>query len=350
MYMPPAVRRVNCGGDDDLLDSNLVHNATLGVDLGADNATLGRSVIEAGARRDSRGSRSIAACRSLARLCDLKRVSIVGAGDRGRLDVVNADAVTVLGASRRVALRGNWCDRGDTDTACWLVGCARLQGRGVLWAILHGDVTAEAVGGTAAIIVEECGGDVFDLALALLGLGLQVREMLAVLYATGQVSAVVHSGAERVRVPAVNEIGVVAVAGGIAVGPDELSGLALEGVSVPDGLVEEGGKTGLETLRALAAVNQVGVCHVGLSIVRFDVLAVPARREEDLGANTVGAVGVEKVLIRHKVAVARALGSAVVVEAIEAKRLLHERLLGHVLSTPGRRGRVRNGAREVAHT
>ena len=101
--------------------------------------------------------------------------------------------------------------------------------------------------------------------------------------------------------------------GWVAVGPDELAGLALEGVGVPDGLVEERGQTGVEAVGALATVNQVGVGHVALVVGRLGVLSVPARREEDLGADTVGAVLVHVRLVGQEVAVARALGRLAVV-------------------------------------
>ena len=173
--------------------------------------------------------------------------------------------------------------------------------------------------------------------------------MRAVLDTAREVGAVIDGAAQDVRVPAVDEVGVVSVTCGVAVGPDELAALALEGVGVPDGLVEKGGKTGLVTLRARATVNQVGVCHVRLVVIGCDILAVPARREEDLGANAVGAVSVEEVLVWHEVAVARALGGLVVVEAVEAQGLLHERLLGHVRGAPRGCWLVRDWASEVAH-
>lgn len=129
-----------------------------------------------------------------------------------------------------------------------------------------------------------------------------------------------------------------------------MTGNALELVGVPDGLVEERGEASLVSLGALAAVNHAGVGNVAFVVRGGNVLAVPARGEEDLGTDTVGAIGVHVVLVGEEVAVARAFGSLVVVEAVEAKRLLAECELGLVVGSPGRGWRVGDWASEVAET
>ena len=79
-----------------------------------------------------------------------------------------------------------------------------------------------------------------------------------------------------------------------------------------------------------------------------DVLAVPARGEEELGTDTVDAVLVHVLLAGHGVAVTRALGGLVVVEAVEADGLLAKGELSLVLWAPGRGWRVGNDTGEVA--
>lgn len=58
MGVPPAESRVHSGGNNDLLDGNLVDNTILGVDLGRDDAALraGR-IAEGWAGSDSRRGR-----------------------------------------------------------------------------------------------------------------------------------------------------------------------------------------------------------------------------------------------------------------------------------------------------
>ena len=128
-----------------------------------------------------------------------------------------------------------------------------------------------------------------------------------------------------------------------------MTGHALELVGVPDGLVEEGRVALVVAFRALATVDHVGVGHVALVVIG-GLLAVAARGEHDLGTDTVGAVLVHVLLSGEEVAVARALGGATVVHAVHADGLLAERLLSHILRSPGRGWRVRDGTAEVAET
>jgi hypothetical protein len=137
---------------------------------------------------------------------------------------------------------------------------------------------------------------------------------------------------------------------GVTVGPDKCTGAGVELVCVPDRLVEQRRQTDWETWRALAAVDVVRVGHVALVVGGSDVLAVPARWEEDLSADTVVAGRVQELLVRHEVAVTRALRLLVVTHAVEAKRLLAESHLVLVLGGPCRSWRVWDWASEVAQT
>jgi hypothetical protein len=84
---------------------------------------------------------------------------------------------------------------------------------GVLGAVLDGDVTAETISGTGAVVLAQVLGDVFNLALALLLLGLQgAGEDGAVFNTARGVGAGVDGGLEGLDVPTVDEVGVVSVA------------------------------------------------------------------------------------------------------------------------------------------
>lgn len=90
---------------------------------------------------------------------------------------------------------------------------AGLEGVGVLRAVLDGNVAAEAVSGSSAVVLLEVGGDVLNLALALLVFGLEgAGKVNAVLDTAGWVRAVVDSGLEGFDFPTVDEISVVAIA------------------------------------------------------------------------------------------------------------------------------------------
>ena len=121
----PAVRSIDSGGDNDFLDSNLVDDAALGVDLGRDDAASGVGrVLQRRRRSDCRRS-SLAArlgglaarLGGLAGLSNLERVGVVRARLSGSLDVVHADAVAVLGTGWRVGLCRNRRNGSNADTA-----------------------------------------------------------------------------------------------------------------------------------------------------------------------------------------------------------------------------------------
>lgn len=88
----------------------------------------------------------------------------------------------------------------------------------------------------------------------------------------------------------------------VTVGDDECTRLADERVGAPDSFVEEGGQTLRKVLGAVTRHDLRGVCDVVLLVVACDVLAIPARGEHHLEANTIGAVGVEVCLVGEKVA------------------------------------------------
>lgn len=104
----------------------------------------------------------------------------------------------------------------------------------------------------------------------------------------------------------------------ITVGKDELARLSDKGIGSPDGLIHEARDLSLETLGAVAVHDEIGVGHVGPVVLGVEVLAVPARGEHDFGTDTVGAVGIEIVLVGHVVTVQGALGSLAIVEAVES--------------------------------
>jgi hypothetical protein len=350
-----SIRIGNSDCDLNFLNRNLIHDAVLGVGRSADDVVglvddrVGDVGDGGNGRRDGRDG-----------LDDL--------GDGGGVDVVHGHAAGSHGVCGRVRLRRNRRNGADGGRDGGLSsGCAGLEGVCVAGAVLDWDVSAETLCGALAVVRHEGLGHLLDFALALLELGLQGRgEDGAVFDAAGEVGAGVDGGLEGVNVPAVHEVGVVSVAcgllvkgygqkqmvrltGGVTVGPDHLAVLAVEGVGVPDGLVEERGQAHGEALGANTAIDHAGVSDVALVVRGRDVLAVPARGEEDFSADALGAVGVEVLLVGQEVAVARAFGLAGIVHAVEAERLLHQRLLGHVGGGPCGRGRVREFACEVTH-
>jgi hypothetical protein len=291
LNVPPVLLR--CGvsdgdGDCDFLDGDFVHDARGGVCSRRYNLAVSvDSVLDVCSSSDNGGSSG-------------RNNGWESRDDRrrrnsGGLNGEDGDAARAHGVSGGVGLCGDRSDRGDDGLGGGLVArAARLEGVGVAGAVLDGDVAAETLCGAGAVVLHEHLGHLLDLALALLSFGLERRcEDGAVFDAAGQVGAGVDGGLEGVDVPAVHEVAVVSVAcgviseghdierelrrtGGVTVGPDELAVLAVECVGVPDGLVEERRQTDGELLRALAAINQVGVSNVALVVVGCSVLAVPA--------------------------------------------------------------------------
>ncbi len=103
---------------------------------------------------------------------------------------------------------------------------------------------------------------------------------------------------EEVHVPAILEVAVVSVTGGVSVCEDVGAGaLVVELVDADNHLVEQGDKLNGMTIGAVATVIVLdGIGHVGLVVRRVQVLSVPARREEDLRAQPVGAAVVKEVV------------------------------------------------------
>jgi hypothetical protein len=138
-----------------------------------------------------------------------------------------------------------------------------------------------------------------DSWLDLASIDLRVIEELedvAVLNDTAQVGALGDSLLEGWYIPAVDEVSVVSVTSLIAVGEDKgvlaIDKLVGELRGIPDNLVEEGDEALGVRVGANAVVDAIRVGHVRLVVGRIEVLAIPARWEEDLGTETVGAVDV----------------------------------------------------------
>jgi hypothetical protein len=100
----------------------------------------------------------------------------------------------------------------DNGSGSGLVLRATLEGSSVARAVLDRYVSAKTLCGAGAVVVAECGGHLLDVALALLGFGLEAGgEDGAVFDAARFVGAGVDGGLEGVDVPAVHEVAVVAV-------------------------------------------------------------------------------------------------------------------------------------------
>lgn len=198
-----AVVSTNSGGDDDLNDGNLVYDTVLGVGRGRDSLVTRDSINDVSKRSDGRCGGVVA-------------VVSAGAGlDHGgrALNVVDGDTTSAHGASRGVGLSGHRGNRGQSRSDGLLVVLvSSLKGCGILGSVLNGDVTAETVGRTSAVIDREDLGHGLDLAGGLLRFSLEgTGEDWAVLNATRGVGAGGDGGLEGVDVPSVDEISVVSV-------------------------------------------------------------------------------------------------------------------------------------------
>jgi hypothetical protein len=210
-----AALGVDGDGLDNLLDGDLVHDTVAGVGGGGDDAIiLGGSILGVGGSGD--GRRGSGLVRSSGR-CGLGLRC--GSSSSASLDSEDGDTATervgrALGAGRCVAEgrhRGNGRDAGLDGLLVALV--TALEGSSVLRAVLDGNVSAETVRGTGAVVGVEGLGHGLDLALALFGLGLEATSKDgAVLNTTRGVGAGADGGLESVDIPTVDEIGVVSVA------------------------------------------------------------------------------------------------------------------------------------------
>ena len=121
-----------------------------------------------------------------------------------------------------------------------------------------------------------------------------VVEDWAILDPAGFGGTFIDSALQVSDIPTVDEVAVVAVARLVTGGEDK--GLlaviphVLELVGVPDDLVEDGDEALWVGIWTLAAVDVAWVGHVRLVVWRVEVLAIPARREENLSADTVWTV------------------------------------------------------------
>jgi hypothetical protein len=156
-----------------------------------------------------------------------------------------------------------------------------------------------------------------DTSLALLG-GEQIEDR-AVGQKTAVVGALVDGLLESGNIPTVDKVTVESVASRVTLSEDEgLSATVPHAAKVTDvvvDLVEDGNQVDRVSVGALAAVVATtdGVRHVRLVVSRIEVDTIPARGEEDLSAETIGAV-----LSRETIAGA---GTATVIEANEADSL-----------------------------
>lgn len=184
-------------------------------------------------------------------------------------------------------------------------------------------------------------------AFLLVALTLNIEDIAVRDLARG-VCAAFHGLLEDTGFPAVNEIGVISVAGRVGIGEHEPAFLALESISVPDGFKEKRDNAGLIALGACSIHNQRWVGDMRPVVLRVTFLSVPARWEHDLEANTIGAVRVKVRLVGQVVAAERRLRILVVVQTVESESLLAEGLLGGLFAGPFRFRGVRNRPREVA--
>lgn len=109
--------------------------------------------------------------------------------------------------------------------------------------------------------------------------------------------------------------------------------MAVECVGVPDDLVEERWYPLGEAWRTVAGHDLTWVGHMVLLILRHHLVSIPARWEHQLETNTISAVCIEVGLIWEEVAVERALGGLLVVEAVETESGLTKEGLGVVRSS-----------------
>lgn len=173
----------------------------------------------------------------------------------------------------------------------------------------------------------------FKGTLLLVALTLDVKDIAIRDLARG-VGASFHSLLENALVPAMDEIGVVSVASRVGVGDNELTLLVLEGIGVPDSLVEERNDAGLIALGASAVHDQRRVSDMRRMVLGVAVLSIPARWEHDFEANTISAVLIEVFLVGQVVAAERRLRGLGVVQTVESKSLLFEGLLRSLLAGP----------------
>ena len=152
---------------------------------------------------------------------------------------------------------------------------------------------------------------------------------------------------ELLRLPAHDEVSVVAGASRVAHGEDELAVVSSEAVRGPDGLEEKEGVMGIVPLRAVAFLHQARVLHMTLVVQRV-TRPVAATGERKLEAETILAVRIHVVLRRELVAVQRRFWVLSVVEAVETQSTLLKKELVARIGGSAAQVRVGERAGEVA--
>ena len=109
-----------------------------------------------------------------------------------------------------------------------------------------------------------------------------------------------NSPLKKRDIPTVHKVAVESVTSFVTVGEDErlltVDEPWVETVGIPSNFVEKRDETLWVRSRALSGVNTVWVGHVRLVVWAVEVLSVPARWEEDLGADTIFAVAFWEVI------------------------------------------------------
>jgi hypothetical protein len=157
---------------------------------------------------------------------------------------------------------------GSSTSLSWL-----KKTSSVLGTELDRDIAAEAWGGALAIVGRKLFGH-FKCTLGTLVFGLKLKHG-TIGKETRWVGALLNGATENLSGPAVQEIAVVTVTGGIAVGEHESAGHAHEFVGLPDGLKEQGRDALLVTFGTLATVDEIRVGNMALVVFGI-VLTIPA--------------------------------------------------------------------------
>lgn len=201
-----------------------------------------------------------------------------------------------------------------TDSCDLAVGVKTALDRGKARALLHRVASGKSAEHTGDLLVNLRRN---HASLTFLG-GEQVEDR-AVGEKAAVVGALIDGLLESRNVPTVDKVAVESVTSGVTLSKDErltaTVPLVVEVASVVVDLVEDGDQMDGVSVRALAAVVATtnGVGHVGHVISRIKVDTIPARREEDLGAETIGTLLVGKTV--------SSAGAAAVVEADKADSL-----------------------------
>lgn len=163
----------------------------------------------------------------------------------------------------------SWLDLGDLGDGSWRGGLLSWldldwldHGLSILWTLGVWGVAWKLLEWTSVLTVL---GESTALDEALLGGGtwLDVEDW-AILDAAGHVGAGVDGGLKNRGVPSGDEISVISVASGVAVGPDELTGHSIESSGVPDGLEHESWEADWELWWAGTSHDSVWVSDVSL--------------------------------------------------------------------------------------